>query len=215
MTLRVVRESVTIDLADGCAQDHCLKMAWELRHQLEPSYAKGAAVMPLTGTFKQFRGRHRTARRRALHALAHGYTAGLIDREDHVDDIFEINTSAESRQGRPMANAYLEAPRYGPNPKVCDRHHVYTYGVHSAAGPLVGYLWLYRSGGLALVSSILGHAYHLPKNVMYLLYLHMLDHQWPLGGTVMYNLWNSGTDGLRFFKERVGLYESDVEWALT
>lgn len=215
MTLHAVTEAVTIDLAGGCASDHCLKMAWELRHQLEPDYERGAAVMELEGSFDAYRAQRRTARKRSDHAERHGYTAGLIDRERHVDDIYEINTSLEQRQGRPMANAYTEAPRYGPNPKACGHHHVYTYGVCSAAGPLVAYLWLYRSGDLALVSSILGHAYHLPKNVMYLLYLHMLRHQWSLGGTVMYNLYNSGTDGLRFFKDRVGLHEGDVSWALT
>ena len=35
------------------------------------------------------------------------------------------------------------------------------------------------------------------------------------GATVFYNLWNSGTKGLRFFKARLGLVEGDVEWALT
>ena len=50
---------------------------------------------------------------------------------------------------------------------------------------------------------------------MYLLFLGMLERQYRFGGTVFYNRWDSGKDGLRFFKTRLGLVEGDVEWALT
>lgn len=205
---------VTVDLADGCAKDHCLKMAWELKHQLDPDYIRGAATMRLDGTYAEYRDARRTARRRAGHAERLGYTSHLIERSEHQTSIHEINTSKPVRQGRPMSAGYQEMPTYGPNPRYCDRHYVYTYGVMSPQAKLVAYLWLYRSGELALVSTILGHADHLEDDVMYLLYLSMLQHQWLFGGVVFYNRWNSGTDGLRFFKERVGLAETDVEWRL-
>ena len=80
---------------------------------------------------------------------------------------------------------------------------------------LVAYLWLYRAGELALVSTILGHAEHLEDGVMYRLFLGMLERQYPLGGTVVYNRFDSGTEGLRFFKTRLGFAEGDVTWALS
>ena len=208
MTATAERTAVTIDLG-GCGSPHCLEMAWKLKHQLDPKYSRGASVLPLANWVPR-----RTARKRAERAERLGYRFSPIVRQAFTDDIYQINTSAPERQGRPMSAGYLEPPVYGPNPVMCGRHHVYTYGVLNSEKTLVAYLWLYRSGELALVSSILGHADHLKNDVMYLLFAGMAAAQAPMGGTVFYNLWNSGTEGLRFFKERLGLVEGDIEWTL-
>jgi hypothetical protein len=112
-----------------------------------------------------------------------------------------------------MADAYNEPQSFGPNTMVCPQHHVYTYAILKD-NQLVAYMWLYRCGQLAMISSILGHADHLDSDVMYLLTSGMLEQQFTRGGTLFYNLWRSGTDGLRFFKERVGMSEGRVEWTL-
>lgn len=209
----VIATATRINLAGDCRDAHCLHMAGELKAQLDPKYSRGAAVMPLTDA-QTYLDEHRTLRRRALRAYRLGYDfATLIERQLWAGDIHEVNTSAERRQGRPMSKGYLEPPVFGANPFLCPAHHVYTYGIVKD-GRLWAYLWLYRCGDLAMVSSILGHADKLDDGIMYLLWRDMIRKQAPLGGTVFYNLWNSGTDGLRFFKERVGLEEGDVEWAL-
>jgi hypothetical protein len=205
--------TVTVNLG-GCAQAHCLEMAWRLKRQLDPAYSRDASVLPLLDSFHAYQASQRTARKRAARAARLGYRFATIDRAAHADDIHAINTSVPERQGRPMGPGYHERPVYGPNPLLCRRHHVYTYGV-LAEDTLVAYLWLYRSGELAMVSSILGHADHLADNVMYQLFLGVLREQYPLGGTAFYNLHSSGTDGLRFYKERVGLHPGTVRWALT
>jgi hypothetical protein len=187
-------------------------MAGPLHAQLQ-AYSRGAAVMSLQGWFPEWRATHRTARRRAEHARRLGYTFSMIDRMAFEDDIYRVNTSTPERQGRPMADAYNEPPSFGPNPMVCPQHHVFTYGILKD-GVLVAYMWLYRSGQLAMISSILGHADHLDGDVMYLLTSGMLEQQFTRGGTLFYNLWRSGTDGLRFFKERIGMSEGRVEWTL-
>jgi hypothetical protein len=193
-----------------------MRMGFELKTQLTGSYDRGAAVTDMSGDLGWFALEHTTLRKRANRCARLGYTFSEIDRETYADDIHAINVSTPERQGRPMSNSYLERPVYGPSPeRICAQHHVYTYGLHRPEGAgLAAYLWLYRSGDLALVSSILGHADELENEIMYRLYACMLREQWPLGGTVFYNLWNSGTDGLRFFKERVGLEERNVEWLL-
>lgn len=183
-------------------------MAWGLKRQLDPGYSHGAAIFNLDGWQPR-----KTARRRAARAARLGYRFSPIVRQAFADDIHAINTSTAERQGRPMSAGYQEKPSYGTNPVVCGRHHVYTYGVLKDTR-LVAYLWLYRSGQLALVSSILGHADHLANDVMYLLFNSMAEQQRPLGGTVFYNLWGSGTDGLRFFKQRLGFAEGDVAWRM-
>ena len=215
VTVATRRRVATVDLSAGCTRAHCLRMALGLKMQLDPDYSTRAALLSLEGVFHDYLPQHRTARKRAARAERAGYSFQVIDRHAYEGDIYAINTSAPERQGRRMSGAYRERPRYGPSPLVCPRHHVYTYGVLAEQGPLVAYLWLYRSGELALVSSILGHAEHLEAGVMYLLFLGMLQRQYRHGGTLFYNLWNSGTEGLRFFKTRLGLEEGNVEWALS
>ena len=215
VTVAAPPQAVTVDLLAGCARKHCLQMAGQLKLQLDPDYSKGAALLEIVDSFHVYRSQRRTARRRAARAVRLDYRFGAIERPAYAGDIHAINLSAPRRQGRPMSAAYRQRPSYGHVEFVCPRHHVYTYGVLDTRSTLVAYLWLYRSGELALVSSILGHAEHLENDVMYLLFLGMLERQYRFGGTVFYNRWDSGTEGLRFFKERLGLVEGDVEWALT
>ncbi len=204
----------TIRLLRGCESPACLRMAYELKTDLS-GYARGAAIMPIEGSLLEFAAAHRTLRKRAARCARLGYTFREIDREQRATEIHEINISTPERQGRPMTAGYLEAPVYGPAPeRRCDQHHVYTYGLENRDGRLAAYLWLYRSGDLAMVSSILGHADELKHEIMYRLYACTLAAQWDLAGVVFYNLWRSCTDGLRFFKTRLGLEEGDVEWAL-
>lgn len=187
-------------------------MAYGLHDQLSNGYTRAASVMSMPASADEYLAEHRTTRKRAARAARLGYAFGEVDRAAHEDELYAINTSAERRQGRPMSAGYRKRPTFGPNPMLCPRHHVYTYGVRSDEPALVAYLWLYRSGELAMVSSILGHADHLADDVMYLLVSGVIEAQASLGGTCFYNLHASGTDGLRFFKERLGFAPSDVEW---
>jgi hypothetical protein len=188
-------------------------MAWQLLKQLSNGYRRGASTMTLPTSFDEYldaTGRPGSARARARRL---GYRFDMVDRRRHEQDVYDINTSAPQRQGRPMSAGYHERPRFSDNPIVCPLHHVYTYGVlrHDR---LVAYLWLYRCGDLAMVSSILGHADRLTDDIMYLLATETIRAQHEIGGTLFYNLHSSGTDGLRFFKERIGLTPSEVEWLL-
>ena len=213
MTVAVEKPTATVDLG-GCERQHCRDMAAPLKLQLDPDYSRGAAVLSLSDTFEEYRVAHRTARKRAARCGRFGYRFASIDRRDYVEDIYAVNTSLDERQGRPMGESYRQRPSYGALPFHCPRHHVYAYGLLDGK-TLVAYLWLYRAGELALVSTILGHAGYLKDDVMYGLFLGMLELQYPLGGMVFYNRFDSGTEGLRFFKRRLGLREGDVTWALS
>lgn len=204
---------VTVDVG-GCSKAHCLEMGWKIKKQLDPKYSHDAAVLQMDDSFQVYRAERRTARKRADRAHRFGYRFHQINREAYADDIYAINTSMPERQGRPMSDGYHDRPRYGPNPVRCERHHVYTYGVLDTDDTLAAYLWLYRVGDLAMVSTILGHGSHLKNDVMFLLFLGMIHDQYPLGGTVFYNLWSSGQEGLRQFKERVGLSPREIGWEI-
>jgi hypothetical protein len=176
-------------------------------------YSRGAAVLHIPVDPSDWLLEHRTARKRASHARNLGYRFAAIDREDHVDEICEINLSMPERQGRPMSDGYRARPSFSPIPaNACPRHRVYPYGVTAGDGTLVAYMWLYRVGELAMVSSILGHGAHLANDPMYLLFAGALADQTPHGGACFSNLFDSGTDGLRYFKSRLGFAPRDVVW---
>lgn len=211
------RVSTKIALGDhpGCSHDEgCAPFAAKLHAQLAGGAYDWPASILLLDDPAAWIAEHRTARKRAAHGRRLGYVAEPIDRSQHLDEIYAINTSLPERQGRPMAAAYLERPEHSRLPTYrCPRHRIEEWGIMSPEGVLVAYLVLYLCGELVMVSSILGHGDHMQNDVMYLLMLHALERA-PLPATVFYNRHDSGTDGLRYFKERLGFQPTRVEWVL-
>lgn len=203
---------VPLTLQTACDHQSCSDFAYPLWKQLRTGYDR-CSVLPVPDSFEEWRQEHKTARKRADRAIRLGYGFRIIKREERNDEIHAINTSLERRQGRPMTDAYHRKPRHEPLPDYpCDRHRVSTYGVVAPNGKLVAYLWLYRAGDLALVSSILGHGDHLANDIMYLLFQGAVIRESQYGGFFVYNRHDSGTDGLRYFKQKLGFQPTDVEW---
>ena len=216
MSVAEAAVTVGVRLESACLEPACTELAWRMYRQLDtPNYRNGVALLPVPDTLGEWRDLHRTARKRADRATRLGYRFDSIDRSQHNDAIYEINTSKESRQGRPMTAGYLRRVNHGPLPDYpCDRHRVETYGVLDYVGILRAYLSMYRVGELVLVSMILGHGAHLKNDVMYLLAAGMIERQAGQGGFFYYNRWDSGEDGLRYFKSKLGFAAADVEWLL-
>lgn len=201
-----------IGLEVHCQDPLCTQFAHPLFQQLREGYEE-CAVLELSG-WAAWRDDHRTARKRADRAYRRGYRFGMVERHLCADEIRAINLSATHRQGREMSAGYLQPPTTTPLPDYpCVRHGVNTYGVTDAHEILVAYCWIYRSGDLALVSQILGHAAHLKNEIMYLLIEGVVAAESELGGVLVYNRYDSGTDGLRFFKDRCGFRPTRVEWS--
>lgn len=214
MTATLV-ESVPIALEIDCPHEICRRFSSPLYEQMSEERFSRCAAMPLPADMDEWAAGHRTARKRANRAERRGYTFHVVRREEHSDELYEINTSAERRQGRPMSESYTKRYEYSPLPDYpCERHQVRTYGVKAPDGKLVAYLWLYVAGQLRLCSSIIGHAAHLENEVMYLLFRGMLETETERDpdGVVVYHTWDNGKDGLRFYKERVGLRDTPIGW---
>lgn len=210
----VVATGVRISLETECEAHECRALALPLFVQLSKGYEM-CSVLSVPDTLEEWREAHRTARKRADRAVRLGYQFREVAREEHSEDIFEINTSLASRQGRPMSSGYRERVHFSPLPEYrCERHRIRTFGVLDDRGTIVAYLWLYRAGDLALVSSILGHGQHLDDGIMHLLVQGAIGAEIPHGGFLVYNRADSGTDGLRQFKSWFGFEATEVEWAL-
>ena len=206
---------VAIHLEAACYNADCTDLAFRFKKQLGVEhYSRGAAILEMPDSLQAWRDEHRTARKRADRSARLGYEFAEIDRSQFSDDIHEINVSLRERQGRPMTPGYTTYRPQGSLPDYpCDRHRIHTYGILQGER-LRAYLTLYRVGELGMVSMILGHGDHLGNDIMYLLVYRTIGMQIEQGGTLYYNLWNSGTDGLRYFKERVGFVPVDLEWVL-
>lgn len=177
-------------------------------------YDYPASVMPLPLDMEAHLAGNRTFRKRAQRARNRGYRFEEIDRTLYEDDVYAINTSAPERQGRPMSGGYLAPVRFSPMHWPCPRHGVHTYGVLHGSR-LRAYTWIYRLGELVMVSQILGHDAYLADDVMYELVRGALSREAEHGpGTVFYNRHDSGTEGLVYFKEKIGLRPGRVEWRL-
>jgi len=207
--------NVTLGSHPACVHDDgCAPFAERTHAQLSTGrYDWPASILELAD-MDAYLAQHRTARKRAQHARNLGHTARPIERADHVDDIYAVNTSAAERQGRPMSAGYTSRPEFSRLPAYpCPRHRIDEWGVFTSRGGLVGYLVLYVCADLVMVSQILGHAGHMRDDIMYLLVADALAAV-PLPATVFYNMHDSGTDGLRYFKERLGFRPERVAWAL-
>ena len=201
-----------IELGLGCSEA-CDEFSGPLYLQLNSGKYDECAVMPLPRSRDAWEAEHRTARKRAWRAEGFGYFAARINRGESEDDVHAINTSRDYRQGRPMSDGYRTPPTYLDTEYPCLRHGVHAYGVLDGHSTLVAYLWMYRAGDLALVSQVLGHGNHEGYGIMYLLFREALAAEGAIApGVCVYNRYDSGTDGLRFLKDRVGFEPVPVEW---
>lgn len=214
MSLPVVK----ITLEGACAgADGCKELAETTYGQLSGGgYHTPCSVFPVPASIDDWLAEHGTARRRANACERKGFEFREIHRADFELDIHRINTSAPERQGRPMSEGYTKRQSHAPlPPQPCPRHRISEYGV-VVADTLLAYLVAYRVGALVLVSQLLGHDKYLDEGIMYLLFRGVLARQIEQGpGFMFYNRHDSGTPGLRFYKERLGFEPTTIEWHLT
>lgn len=83
---------------------------------------------------------------------------------DHLDEIYDVNTSKEIRQGEPMKGWYAE-PVPEREEAEDERRFKKYYGVFRD-GRLCGYLHLVLCGDFGFFRHFLGHAEHLTNGIM-------------------------------------------------
>lgn len=156
---------------------------------------------------------NQTARNRASYAARKGYTVSEVTSDDynaHLDDIYQINTSALVRQGNPMNPAYMNYPDRKNLTNNCS-HKYLIVSVRNGSGKWVAYSVLHAMHELMNISTIIGHVCHLRDGVMLLMMTGIIDAAERNGVKVIdYGTWDSGTDGLRYWKHSAGFVPDEV-----
>ena len=145
----------------------------------------------------------------AKRARSRGFVVREIDRNDYVDDIHEINTSLDVRQGRKMDGHYLEKQERFDRQK-----HFHYWGVLNPQGKLVAYATRGIYGNFASFSQMMGIRNN--DGIMHLLLseaiCRLID-----GGKVryvMYDTFFGAQPGLRNFKTILGFRPYRASYSL-
>jgi hypothetical protein len=133
---------------------------------------------------------------------------------DHLEAILAVNQSLPERQGKPLADSYLEieALRSFFEPR---REF---FAVFDPEGALKAYADVPIVGEVAILSRVLGHGEALDSRVMYLCISEVVremiqrrsesgDPKW-----VLYDTLVGGSTGLRRFKRKMGFRACNVRW---
>jgi len=176
----------------------------------------GVALLPLPNTFNEYlKGKDKQAlRSNRKRALDLGFKFTSINPLEHISEILSINTSVPVRQGSPMDPSYLSIEHL----KTFFEHKPKIYGVFDSKGVLKAYSDTPIAGEIFLFSRLLGDYEDLDKGIMYLLISGVIQEM--IGcktkyGTplwAMYDTFFGASQGLRYFKERLGFRPYKVRW---
>jgi hypothetical protein len=145
----------------------------------------------------------------AKRARSRGYVFAEIDRNRHVDDIHEINTSEDSRQGRPMDKTYQEKQS---NFDV--QNHFKYYGILNSDGKLVAYGNLGLYGNFGAFSQLIGVRNN--DGIMHLLIVETIFRLIEEGALqyVMYDTFFGAQPGMQQFKRILGFRPYRAKYSL-
>ena len=179
----------------------------------------GVSICPLPGSFDEYLKRIEPSARRNLKKAARlGYRFRRIQYNDHLDDVKEIQQSAEVRQGRLMPESYRNGevrPCTDPPTRTCI--HDYPYFGLFQDGRLRAYASCLVSGELCYLAHILGHAQHLADGAVPALIAEIARYQletYPCVAFYAYGTYFGASDSMQRFKKKFGFLPHYVEWLL-
>lgn len=190
------------------------------RHPKCPLFRRkviGVALIPIIDDFDSYissiNGKN-SAAYYARKATKNGYEFREFDPNHYLEDIYNINTSKEYRQGHLMNEAYTKKIDY-----IELQSNIHYYGVFSSNGQLVAYAWVHHCGDIWIINTLLGHAQHLNNGVMYMLITNVVlemfkDPEDRRSKFLMYDTWYGAQSGLQMFKKKLGFKPYRVKWVL-
>ena len=145
----------------------------------------------------------------AKRARSRGYIFTEIDRNCYVDEIHAINTSIDTRQGRPMDRHYQEKKQYFETLK-----HFKYYGILNPEGKLVAYANLGSYGNFSAFSQLLGMRNN--DGIMHLLIVEVVSQliERKQVRYLMYDTFFGAQPGLQTFKKILGFKPYRAKYSL-
>ena len=194
------------------------------RHFIFGNYSSGKignAIIDLTGfnSFKEYtetvKGKNSVYYYKTRCEKMKYYFRPII-LNDHIDEIFEINTSVNKRQGKKMASKYsIKVDNYEPE------ELTEYFGVFNIEGKLVSYINLLFVNEAVFIFKLLGHASFLKDNIMYFMIFNAIEqifkrreNKYPYLKYIIYDSFFTNSKGLAFFKKRFGFSPVVVKWLL-
>jgi hypothetical protein len=184
------------------------------KYKIFQNKALGAALVDLKryaspdDYMASVKGRN-SAEHHARKARSRGYVVAEIDKNDFVDDLHEVNTSLDLRQGRPMDEAYRQKQSRFQS----EKNYKY-FGVMNPAGKLTAYSDVGFFGNFVAFDRLLGlrnndGAMHLMVTEII---CQMIESQ--AYGYLMYDTFFGASPGLRTFKTMLGFEPYRVKYSL-
>lgn len=208
---------VTINMWGECYEQYRYFTSPHPKYKLIQNKKWGVALLQLPDTYDEFmRGKARQAlRTNSKNAVKNGFSFVRFSPAEHLDEILEINSSLNERQGRAMDSSYLSKDALLEF--IHDEPEI--YGVLNRHNELKAYTHILICGDVMIFSRLLGHGEDLDKGVMYLLIGEVMRemiayrnlHGYP--SWAMYDTFFGASPGLKYFKERLGFKPYKVKWA--
>lgn len=199
---------ITFNLRSGCCDDFVKKWADWCR-------AREGSKLALLKVSEDYITRTLDSKSRNMVKKANGHLEyRTFWYNNYLDDVYEINTSAPERQGRPMSSSYLvqPSPIQVPYDLCGNYHHHIFYGGFDKQDTLRCYAAVAVVGDIAILNTILGHAHDKPFGIINGLIAYINADLLHLGNAKYINYLDlvSCGIGLRNFKESVGFKEYKV-----
>lgn len=123
------------------------------------------ALLRIPDSYTDYVSQIRSKTRTVIHKAERcGYDFKEFNWNDHLEEIFEINTSKEIRQNEPMRGWYKEPVKPRQYSEEEARYYKYFGGFKD--GKLCAYFHCWSCGKFAIGKHIIGHVDHLPNGVM-------------------------------------------------
>jgi hypothetical protein len=184
------------------------------RFMVIPNKSVGAALVHLghyhsRGEYMDAIKGNNAAAHYARRARAKGYRLLEIDRNDFIDEIHEVNTSVEIRQGQPMDRTYMEKKTH----YVPEKNFKY-YGAFNAAGKLTAYSELGFYGNFASFNRVIGIRNN--DGAMHLMVTEIICQMIEDGNFnyLMYDTYFGASPGLKAFKTMLGFQPYRAKYSI-
>ena len=166
-----------------------------------------AIINPQEYTDYIHQGLNATHRNRFNYSVKNGYSSRQFNwnfRNEHLQDIYNINISSRERQGRPMTEAYFNYPLLQSTDTECTEHRK-IFIACTKNEKIYAYCELYLIGEMSEISTILGHKNYLKDGIMINLQVAIVEisRSNNIKALVYYEM-DSGTEGLKYWKRASG-----------